>query len=248
MLVPVAVVGQAIATAALPALTQLWERGRREEANSTLLRALQGGASLGLIALMAFVMLAEPVVEVFYQRGAWTADDTRIVARLLFILALAIPAWVLQQIVVRAFYARGDTWRPMVLGTVIVILAIPFYRGMALRYGVEGLAWAGVVGMWVNFLATMVLARVQHGAPGLPAFLRTSARSAFLAALSGLPTLLILRALPAGALGGFDVYARLLSGALLDIAGAAVLFGRFGDAATRALLDRIRRKLTVGKR
>ncbi len=102
--------------------------------------------------------------------------------------------------------------------------------------------------MWVNLLATVVLARVQHGAPDLPAFLRTSALSAFLAALSGLPILLILRALPAGALGEFDVYARLLLGALIYMAVAAVLFAHFGDAATRALLDRIRRKLSFARR
>lgn len=248
MLVPVAVVGQAIATAALPALTQLWERGRKEETNATLLRALQGGASLGVMALVAFAMLAAPVVEVFYQRGAWTESDTQIVGRLLFILSLSIPAWILQQIVVRAFYARGDTWRPMVLGTVIVLAAIPFYRWMALAHGVEGLAWAGVLGMWINFLATLVMARVRHGAPDLRAFAGTLARSTSLAVAAGLPGLLLVSIPAWQAFGSFEAYARLAFGGFVYVMLAALLFSRFGDEATRAMLGRIRAKLRLGAR
>jgi putative peptidoglycan lipid II flippase len=248
MLVPVAVVGQAIATAALPALTQLWERGRKEETNATLLRALQGGASLGVMALVAFVMLAAPLVEVFYQRGAWTAEDTQIVARLLFILSLSIPAWILQQILVRGFYARGDTWRPMVLGTVIVLAAIPLYRWMALEHGITGLAWAGVLGMWVNFIATLVMARSRHGAPDLRTFAGTLARSTAFALAAGLPSLLIVRTPSWQALGSFDAYARLTLGGVLYLVLAALLFSRFGDDATRSMLGRIRAKLRSGRR
>lgn len=248
MLVPVAVVGQAIATAALPALTQLWERGRKAEADSTLLRALQGGASLGMIALVACLMLAQPLVQVFYERGAWTAQDTRVVSQLLFVLALSIPAWILQQIVVRGFYARGDTWRPMVLGTVIVLFAIPFYRWMALEHGIVGLALAGVIGMWVNFVATTLLARRKHGGPELRGFFVSCARSALLAALAGIPIILTARLVPAGGMGAIDPYVRLSAGAMFYLLLAGLLFTRFGDSATRSMLGRVRSKLSFKKK
>jgi putative peptidoglycan lipid II flippase len=243
MLVPVAVVGQAIATAALPTLTQLWERGRRNEVGSTLLRALQGGASLGLIALVTCAMLAEPMVRVFYERGAWTAEDTRVVSGLLLVLSLAIPAWILQQIAVRGFYARGDTWRPMVLSTVVVALAIPLYRELALEHGIIGLAWAGVVGMWANFLATIALARRQHGEPGLRDLLGSISRSALLAALAGLPLAVASKMLPP--LGPLDAYVRLSIGGALYLALAGALFTRFGDSATRSVMGRVRRRLRL---
>ena len=73
-------------------------------------------------------------------------------------LALAVPAWVLQQIAVRPFYARNDMWRPMLLGTAIAIGVAPLYWVLGSRSGAAGLALAGVLGMTVSALATLALA------------------------------------------------------------------------------------------
>ena len=55
--------------------------------------------------------------------GASAPATRERVAGLLQIFALAVPAWIAQQIAVRGFYARGDTWRPMWLGTAIALAA-----------------------------------------------------------------------------------------------------------------------------
>ena len=68
--------------------------------------------------------LAEPVVTLIYQRGAFGAEDARAVAQVLQIFCWAVPGWILQTIAVRAFYARGDTWRPMLLGTPPALAAL----------------------------------------------------------------------------------------------------------------------------
>jgi hypothetical protein len=69
----------------------------------------------------------------------------------------------------------------MVLGTVVVLVAFPFYRWMALAFGVQGLAWAGVAGMTLNGLATLLLAHRCHGAPKAGALLVSALRAAILA-------------------------------------------------------------------
>ena len=69
----------------------------------------------------------------------------------------------------------------MILGTAVVLLAVPFYLGAALHFGVEGLAWAGVVGMTINGVATLMLARRLHGAPSPTALLGSSLRAILLA-------------------------------------------------------------------
>ncbi|MEZ4272064.1 MAG: lipid II flippase MurJ [Myxococcota bacterium] len=99
-----------------------------------------------------------------YERGAFGRENTLQVTMLLSILICAIPAWIGQQIISRAFYARGDTWRPMLLD-VIALGAIPLYWFLGKRHGLEGLAWAGVLGMSINMLATLLMARWLHGAP-----------------------------------------------------------------------------------
>ena len=122
MLVPVAVVGQAIAAAAFPTLSRLWAEGRISELNQLMFRTLQAGLVLSIFCAAGCFVLAEDLVSVVYQHGAFTAADAVVVSSVLALKALAVPAWISQQVAARAFYARGDTWRPMVLGTAVALL------------------------------------------------------------------------------------------------------------------------------
>ena len=243
MLVPVAVVGQAIAAAALPALSRLWAEGRHEELNRVVLRTLQAGVALAVLGAAGFYVFSGDLVRVLYQHGAFTAADTAQVAAILSLLALAVPAWITQQIAARTFYARADTWRPMVLGTAVALAAIPLYLSLARRYGVLGLAAAGAIGMSVNALATLILARWLHGAPDLGRLLSTAARAALIAGAAALAVkFLVINPAP-----------EEMSGALLNLTAGSLVFGAIavggvwliGDQATREfmwrLLQRVRR-------
>jgi putative peptidoglycan lipid II flippase len=239
MLVPVAIVGQAIATAALPLLARLWSEGRRDEMHATLVETLRAGFGLAVLASVAFLVFAEPIVFLLYERGRFLAADTQQVVPLLRIFALAVPAWVVQQIAVRAFYARGDTWRPMVLATLIALAAAGLYWVMGEHFGVQGLAWAGVLGMSASALATLGLARALHGGPALGPLLTTALRATACAALAGALAagLLALLSWPGpGALGA--LLALGLGGACY--AAALLLAIRFiGDAALRGAMGRL---------
>ncbi len=234
MLLPVAVVGQALATAALPTLSRLFAEGRREELERTLLDTLRVGLGLALLAGGACFVLAFPAVEVVYQRGQFTALDSIRTASLLAVFALAVPAWITQQIGVRAFYARGDTWRPMLLATALAVAAFPLYAALGDRYGAEGLALAGVLAISANALATLVLARVLHGGPRLLTLALAGLRGLAITAVASLAAELTLlwraaepRALLDLALAGL-VYAA--------VGGCALL--AFGDAPLKAFVRR----------
>jgi putative peptidoglycan lipid II flippase len=184
MLLPVAVVGQAVATAALPALAGLWSGGRREELDRVLLATLRASLALAVLGGAAAFALAEPIVAVLFERGAFTAEDTAGVSLLLRVLAFAVPAWVVQQVAVRGFYARSDTWRPMLLGTVLAVGALPLYLVLGRRFGAPGLAAAGAIGMGLNCLATLALLRRQHGGPALGPLAGTGLRALLAACFS----------------------------------------------------------------
>jgi putative peptidoglycan lipid II flippase len=239
MLAPVAVVGQAVATAALPTLARLFSQGRHAELARTTLRTLQGSLGLGILAAAGVYVLAPRLVEVLFQRGAFGADDTQAVARLLRVLCFAVPAWVVQQVAARGFYARGDTWRPMLLGTGLALGALPLYLGLGERFGAAGLAAAGALAMSANAVATLLWARVRHGAPELGALAATGARA-------------LVAALPAAALGlVVQRGAPGLGGALTDLALGGACFGAaaalagwwIADEALRAPLRRLGRRV-----
>jgi putative peptidoglycan lipid II flippase len=181
--VPIGVVGQAIATAALPTLAKFWASGRRDEVDRTLLAALRSGLALGILAGVGLYVFAHPVVATLIETGRFSAADSDRVAAVLMIFAIAIPAWITQQIAVRAFYARGQMWFPMLLGTAVAGAFIPVY--FALGTSAEGLAVAGVIGMTASAALTLGLARQRHGGPTLLPLAATGLRAAGIAAVAG---------------------------------------------------------------
>jgi putative peptidoglycan lipid II flippase len=239
MQLPVAVVGQAVATAALPTLSRLWVEGRKGELDRVVLGTLRAGVALSLLAAAAFWALAQPVVALVYQRGHFTAADTTDVAALLAIFALAVPAWTVQQIAVRPFFARDDTWRPMLLGTLTALAAVPLYLALGARHGAAGIAAAGVLGMTANALVTLVVARRLHGAPHLGALGATAARAAVIAAAAGWAA----REVAARVAAGAGAVAELAVGGVVFalVAGAGIAVA--GDAATREAVQRGLRRL-----
>lgn len=241
MQVPVAVVGQAIAAAALPTLSRLYAEGRQDELNRTVLRTLQAGLAIAVLAAGGCYAVAHPLVQVVYQRGAFGPADTAQVATILALLAFAVPAWITQQIIVRAFYARADTWRPMLLGTAVAVASIPLYLALGRSGGVRGLALASVIGMSIGALATLGLARWLHGAPSLGGLFASGGRAALIA----LPAALLVRwAFGAPPASTSAALLALGSGVSLFAAVVVVAILLVGDEPTRDLLRRLTRRLT----
>ncbi len=228
MMAPVAVIGQAVATAALPSLAALHARGRDGELDAQLLSTLRLTLVFATWAAAGLYVLAGPLVELVYQRGAFGPGDTLRVAPLLALMGLAVPGWVIQQVAVRGFFARGEMWRPMGLGTLIAVGAIPLYMGLAERHGPEGLVLAGIVAINANALLTLAWARARFGGPGLTPLLSTGVRAAIAGGAGALAAAQVQTGLPGS--GAQDL---LLGGVVF--AGATVALGWvLGDATTRA--------------
>jgi len=250
MLVPVAVVGQAVAAAALPFLARLWTEGKHDELNRTVQRTLQAGLALAVICAGGLAGLAPLLVRIAYQRGQFGADDTAAVGSVLTVMALAVAGWIAQQIAVRPFYARGDTLRPMLAGTGVALLVIPLYWWLSGLAGVSGLALAGAIGISANALVTLTLAYRLHGAPDAAQLLATVAR---VGAPCLLGALLVRTALAWTWSDSLPVALVLL--VVLGALYGAVAFGGvllFGDEvsreAVRRFFDRINRIYRIGDR
>ncbi|MCU0669817.1 MAG: polysaccharide biosynthesis C-terminal domain-containing protein, partial [Myxococcota bacterium] len=144
----------------------------------------------------------------------------------------------------RAFYARGDTWRPMLLGTVISLLAIPLYWTLGRHFGAAGLAWAGVVGMSVNTLATLALARRLHGGPPLAPLATTLLRASVVAVAAAV---VASRARLDGA-GWFGAVTDVALGGAVFAGVAALGIAMLGDAALRGTALRVIRRVLPRKK
>ncbi|MDX1448498.1 MAG: lipid II flippase MurJ, partial [Acidimicrobiia bacterium] len=125
MMLPVGVVAQAAGVAAYPFLAGLAARGDDAGMRSTVDRSLRSSLVISVPVTIVVVLLAPVWVRLALQWGAFEADDTRVVAPLLAIYSLAIPFWVMHQVITRAFYARRKMWTPVVVGTTITAITVP---------------------------------------------------------------------------------------------------------------------------
>jgi putative peptidoglycan lipid II flippase len=235
MLAPVAVAGQAIATAALPTLSRLWSEKRIDELNETLLNTLRAVVCLAALGGAALFALAEPLVRFIYEHGRFTPADTEVVVALLRVMSFAVPGWILQQIAVRAFFARGDTWRPMLLATAVALLAIPLYLTLGSRFGAEGVAAAGVIAISSNAILTLGYARRLHGAPRLVPLANTSLRALLIAAIAALAAALAIETWLTGAASLFQLAVGGVAFAVTALLGARLI----GDPPIREAVARL---------
>lgn len=125
MMLPVGVVAQAAGVAAYPFLARLAARGDEPGMRFTVDRSIRTALVLSAPVTIVVVGLAPVWVRLALQWGEFGADDTQVVAPLLAIYSLAIPFWVMHQVVTRAFYARRRMWVPVVVGTAITALTVP---------------------------------------------------------------------------------------------------------------------------
>lgn len=155
-MLPVGLIAQAAAVASFPFLASLVAQGQEARADRLTLRALRGATFASMAALALVAGAAVPLVRLVYQWGAFESADTNLVAALLTWFALAIPAWGIHQVLGRWFYAHRRMWLPVVIGTIATVVAIPLTLGAFDRFGVDGIAVASSIAMWLYTIALAV--------------------------------------------------------------------------------------------
>jgi putative peptidoglycan lipid II flippase len=126
---PLGVLGNAAGTSLLPALTRE-AKTDPERALATHNRAVGGTLLLTIPACVALLVLARPIMEVLFGRGAFTAHDAALSAQSLACYAVGLPAFVMVKLLGPGFYARGDTSTPVRLG--LATLAVNLALNLAL--------------------------------------------------------------------------------------------------------------------
>ncbi len=159
---PLGVVGIAVGQVLLPEIAHRLQGGSVEAGRDVQNRALEFALALALPAAAALALLAEPIVMVLFERGAFAAADRLATARALAIFAVGLPAFVLARVLAPAFYAREDTMTPMVIGGVAVAVNVAVALTLLPVLGWIAVAVATVVAGWVN--AGLLFARLlAHG-------------------------------------------------------------------------------------
>lgn len=152
---PLGLVGVAMGAVLIPELSRAVHSGDTEAVSHAESRALELAAGLALPATLGLIVLAEPIVRLLFEHGAFGTGDTAATARTLAWLALGLPAQVLFKALAPAFFARDNTATPLVcvLKGIVLALATAFLFGHF--FGTEGIAAGIALGAWSSVLSLM---------------------------------------------------------------------------------------------
>lgn len=153
---PLGVVGIAVAIVLLPELARALKAGNLVEASNLQNRSVEFTLFLTLPAAAALLTMSEPIVRVLYERGAFTAGDTQLVAEILAIFGIGLPAFVLIKAFTPGYFAREDTKTPMIFAAISVAVNVSIALWLFPSMGAPGIATASAVAGWVN--AVLLLA------------------------------------------------------------------------------------------
>jgi integral membrane protein MviN len=147
---PLGVVGIAVAIVLLPELSRALKGGHAAEASNLQNRSVEFVLFLTLPATAALLVISEPIVRVLYERGAFTASDTRLVSSVLSIFALGLPAFVLIKAFTPGYFAREDTRTPMIFAAISVAVNLTTALILFPSMGAPGIAIASATAGWIN--------------------------------------------------------------------------------------------------
>jgi putative peptidoglycan lipid II flippase len=160
---PLGLVGVAMGVALLPRLSRAVQAGDRVGGQAAMDEAIGFSLAMTLPAAAALVAMPFFLIDGLFTRGEFHIYDAQVTARVLFHYGWGVPAFVLQQLFTRAFFARGDTSTPMRFA--LVCVAVNIALGVALFHvvGVQGIAAATAAASWLNVIM-MSVTLVRRGA------------------------------------------------------------------------------------
>ncbi|WP_417320728.1 murein biosynthesis integral membrane protein MurJ [Erythrobacter aureus] len=220
---PLGIIGIALSTAILPTLSKFVGSDNKEGADRIQSDAIELSMLLTIPAAVALAICATPFVTMIFQGGRFSVEDAAIAGEVLAALVLGLPAYVLVKVLVPNFYARADTKTPVVAAFISLGVFIAFNLAFLQRFGVIGVAYASVIGAWINvaYLYVVLLKRGYYTVP--LALVGRIARQLVAAAAMGL-ALFYARDLLTGWFAA-GLFARLAALAVLVACSAIVYFG-----------------------
>lgn len=177
MMVPVGVVAQAAGVASFPFLAALAAKNLTADFNHTLHTALKSSFIVVIPMVAWLVVSANPVLGFIFEGGSFDSQHTAAATPLLQLMLLAVPLWVLQQVMGRAFYARQDTVTPAVVGTLATVLAVPVYLVVVPVLGAAGVALTTTCSLLVYALWLTAVWCRRWGKDSLKGLMGVSLRS-----------------------------------------------------------------------
>jgi len=244
---PMAMLAQAAGAASLPFFASLWTQNKRYEFATGVADSVSRVASLGLLLTSAMITLGQPAIDLVFAGGHLTTAGARECALYFAVFSLSLFLWSAQAIYARAFYAAGNTFVPMVAGTIVTAVSLPIYDLLFNTRGAIGLAIASDLGIAMQTLLIAVLLHKRRMVSLASLDFAEMGRCLLAAVASGAAVALLAMAITAvfGHAHGAHIHARaadlaiLLAGTALWLLILKLVLEKTGSALPRVTMKRL---------
>lgn len=176
----------AITTVVFPILSNEYNKNNI----NGLKRVMAYGVNFILIitipATVGLVVLAKPIVEVAFERGAFDASATEMTSQALIFYSIGLVAIALQSLITRVYYSLQDTKSPMINGAISVgfniVLNIILVRYMAHA----GLAFATSTATTIATALMFYELKRKVGSLGIISYFKCGAKAMLASVIMGI--------------------------------------------------------------
>jgi putative peptidoglycan lipid II flippase len=149
---PLSLIGVAVGTSLLVALSSSFNKNKLRLANAQFNTSVLLVTSLSIPALFIAFILAPELITIVFKRGCFNERDAMITAQVLMGLLTGLPAYVLSKVFSAAFFASKDTKTPVKVGILSVIVNIAVLYTLTPIFAHIGIALATSISSWVNVI------------------------------------------------------------------------------------------------
>jgi putative peptidoglycan lipid II flippase len=147
---PLGIVGIAIGVVLLPELTQKLNGEDPAAAFNSHNRSMEFALILTIPAAVALIVVPLPIIQVLFEHGKFSAQNSNAVAMTLAAFAMGLPASVLIRVFLPGFFAREDTRTPMIFAGISAAVNIGGSLALFPLWGHVGIAAATTMAAWTN--------------------------------------------------------------------------------------------------
>jgi putative peptidoglycan lipid II flippase len=158
---PLGILSNMILVPLMPVFSRLVEPSQWGELKQRIRQGILITALTMLPIGSLFVVLAKPIVQVVYERGAFQQNSSQIVASLVIAYGVGMFVYLGRDVIVRVFYAFGDGNTPFRVSIISIFLnaGLDYLCVRVFHLGAAGLVYATV---GVNLVSLVVLLVILH--------------------------------------------------------------------------------------
>jgi len=155
----------AVGNVAFPYFSKLIHEDRKK-AYQIMFRTLLNVFVLTAIASAVVFFLSTPIITLLFQKGSFSANDTKIVSLIQQILLVYVPFYVSAMLIIKFLTSINKNHFMVIASVVSLVLNIVFNFWFAKLAGVNGIAMATTLVSIINFAILFLFLRYQRKKEG----------------------------------------------------------------------------------